>query len=250
MRRRAYLRAVGLGMPGFLLSGWAPAWATVAPLHLVVHDRLGHAPDAQAVRAGVELGLSEIAVAAGLISAPLTVMRSTDDSPAAIAASRPVHVIAAITDDPSDPAVSVAAGPRIHTCALGHWRADAWSVAAAPASLDPAGTATRGPSLVEWHPGLRRHGASQLNERFERAADATMSAAAWRGWMAVKVAFECGLRARAGEDDLLALRFDGHKGLLLHFADDGHLVQPVYALPAGPRRVTSTNLTACVDSRS
>jgi len=53
-----------------------------------------------------------------------------------------------------------------------------------------------------------------------------MDAAAWRGYMAVKVAFEAALRAEAGEDDLLALRFDGHKGQPLRFSEDGHLVQP------------------------
>jgi len=212
---------------------------------LIVRDTLGHEPDAQAIRAGVELGLAEIAVTAGLLSVPLAVSRWPGQGAPAVA-SAGVHVIAATTDTPSDPDVSVS-GPCIHTCPLKHWRANNWSVAAAPGAFNPTGLGTRGPALVEWHPELRRHGASQLNERFAQAADAPMTGAAWRGWMAVKVAFECALRASAGEEDLLALRFDGHKGRLLHFADDGHLVQPVYALPAGPCRVTSPALAPCAD---
>ena len=51
--------------------------------------------------------------------------------------------------------------------------------------------------------------------------------------MAAKVAFEVALRADAGEDDLLALRFDGHKGQPLRFSEDGHLVQPTCRMVGG-----------------
>lgn len=60
-----------------------------------------------------------------------------------------------------------------------------------------------------------------------------MDAAAWRGWMAAKVAFEVALRFEAGEDDLLALQFDGHKGQPLRFSEDGHLVQPTCRMVGG-----------------
>jgi hypothetical protein len=72
-----------------------------------------------------------------------------------------------------------------------------------------------------------------LNARFHQRTGRSMDAAAWHGWMAAKVAFEVALRSDAGEDDLLALRFDGHKGQPLRFSEDGHLVQPTCRMMDG-----------------
>ena len=47
------------------------------------------------------------------------------------------------------------------------------------------------------------------------------------------------LRADAGEDDLLALQLDGHKGQPLRFSEDGHLVQPTCRMVAGRAVLTA-----------
>ena len=87
---------------------------------------------------------------------------------------------------------------------------------------------------LDWHPTLDTPAAAQLIARFLRRTGRPMDEAAWRGWMAAKVAFEGGLRSEAGEDDLLALQFlDGHKGQPLRFSEDGHLVQPTCRLVGG-----------------
>jgi hypothetical protein len=116
-------------------------------------------------------------------------------------------------------------GTRIYTCPLRSWRPDAWSVASPLVGSCPQ---------TDWHPALATPGAAELNARFLRRTGVPMDAAAWHGWMAVKVAFEVALR---GEDDLLALQFEGHKGSPLHFSENGHLVQPTIRLVGGRPRL-------------
>lgn len=211
--------------------------ASARPLHLMVRDPLDEGPYAVGVRHGLDLGLAEVGRTAELLRTPLVVVRGDADAIDAVAqlpeTATCVQVVGALGDENQGGADGETRGPSIYTCPLAAWRADAWSVAAAPPSSPEHGErrGSRGERLVEWHPGLRGHGARQLNERFERAAGVPMDDAGWRGWMAVKVGFECGLRAAAGEGDLLALSFDGHKGRPLRFADDGHLVQPMYVVP-------------------
>ncbi len=92
-----------------------------------------------------------------------------------------------------------------------------------------------------WLPELERYGAAQLNERFVARFGEPMTAPAWAGWMAVKIALEAALRARAVDGAALAatlaarrMRFDGHKGRALAFrAADHQLVQPLYRRGAG-----------------
>jgi hypothetical protein len=102
-----------------------------------------------------------------------------------------------------------------------------------------AGRDRQAVQAVDWHPGLERFGAEQLNQRFVRRFETPMDEAAWRGWMAVKVAAELALRGHLGSDGdagdaraaLAAMSFDGHKGRPLAFdAGDRHLVQPVYLI--------------------
>jgi hypothetical protein len=88
-----------------------------------------------------------------------------------------------------------------------------------------------GLEVADWHPDLVRFGAEQLNQRYSERFGEPMTEAAWRAWMAVKIAAEAALRSPDG--DLLAvlttLRFDGHKGAPLWFHPESHhLVQPVY----------------------
>jgi hypothetical protein len=91
--------------------------------------------------------------------------------------------------------------------------------------------------VADWHPGLQKFGADALNLRFQRRFNHPMDEAAWRGWIAVKLAAELALRfpdaaavSKAGE-----LSIDGHKGMPLRFDPQGHhLIQPVYLIdPAG-----------------
>jgi hypothetical protein len=93
-----------------------------------------------------------------------------------------------------------------------------------------------GGRVEEWHPSLQRFGAQELNARYERWAHAPMSADAWAGWFATKIAAEATLRlpritrqALVGPD---ALAFDGHKGAPLRFDASGVLQQPVYLIGA------------------
>ena len=187
MQRRAYLRTVGLAVPGLLLSGWAPARASTTTVHLVIRDRGSRASRSadDSLRKGISLGLADVAKAAAIIGTTLNVQ---------------------------------------------HVRGDqvAWSVASRHMADTERLAAPQAASASDWHPRLLRDGAGQLNARFTRHAGVPMDSAAWRGWMAVRVAFDAALRMLAGEDDLLAQTFDGHKGQPLRFSEDGHLQQPTY----------------------
>lgn len=89
----------------------------------------------------------------------------------------------------------------------------------------------KGHRVVDWHPGLERFGAEQLNERFHRRFGRPMDEAAWRGWMAVKIAAEVALRGGVLQQ-LEDSGFDGHKGTQLRFGEDHYLIQPVYVVDA------------------
>ena len=233
MKRRAYLRTVTMAVPGLLLSGWAPARAAVRPVHLLVHD-IADGDEAEALRQGVELGLDEISRAADVVGVGLVVHRLSGARAgrAVPCSDTAVQIVVATEDDRQSVDGATPCGPRIYTCPLREWRPDAWSVAsrqeAAPRQL-----------RLDWHPTLDTPGAAQLGARFRRRTGTAMGEAAWRGWMAVKAAFEIALRADAGEDDLLVLQLDGHKGQPLRFSEDGHLVQPTCRLVAGRAVLTA-----------
>ncbi len=214
-----------MAVPGFLLSGWAPARASPVPVRIAIRDIAGD--DDEALRQGVAFGMLEVAEATRLTRTPVIFQRFDTDEHEG---DPDVEVVVSAHDDR---AIALALGSgltRIHTCPLREWRADAWSVASGPASGH--GIAAE----RDWHPRLTHGGAAQLNARFRRHAGKPMDESAWRGWMAVKVAYEAALRARAGERDLLALEFDGYKGRPLRFGDDGHLRQPTFRT-AGDTRV-------------
>jgi len=89
--------------------------------------------------------------------------------------------------------------------------------------------------VVDWQPDLTKFGADALNLRFRRRFNQPMDEAAWRGWMAVKLAAELALRypgtsaGAAATDKVGELSLDGHKGMPLRFdPKDHHLIQPVY----------------------
>ena len=92
-----------------------------------------------------------------------------------------------------------------------------------------------------WHPSLERFGGEQLNQRYRRRFNEPMDSDAWAGWIAIKIAAESSLRARATTPASIAraltaptARFDGHKGLPLSFNPiTGELRQPLYVVEAG-----------------
>ncbi len=214
-----------MAMPGLLLTGWAPASAAVRPVHLHLVD-IAEGPDAEALRAGVELGLQDLQQASRVLQVSLVVHRGAAAG-AENGTAQAVHIIVADCDDEPSASGAAPCATRVYTCALRHWRPEAWSVASRP--LPP----TAGARRPDWHPALGMPAAAQLSSRFAQGFGGPMTEPAWRGWMAVKAAFEIALRAGAGEDDPLVLRLDGHKGQPLRFSEDGHLVQPTCRVVAG-----------------
>ena len=95
-------------------------------------------------------------------------------------------------------------------------------------------------SVALWHPSLERFGGEQLNQRYQRRFGEPMDSDAWAGWVAIKIAAESALRARATTPAALAraltdstAQFDGHKGHPLAFDPvSGELRQPLYVVDA------------------
>jgi PQQ-dependent catabolism-associated beta-propeller protein len=217
---------------------------------------------AGSARAGVELGADEAAHAARLIGRSVELLRERADSPPdAVAAARRLTRAGAVAiiggfDDASCRALSrfsraegvlflnvgcrSAAGRVPESPMMFHVEASDSMYRAGGA--DPVAGADR-PSAwrggVLWHSDLRRYGAAQLNERFEREAGVAADGPAWAGWMAVKIVWESILRTGTADASALAafLRgdrafFDGHKGEQLRFDPASRqLRQSVY--PAG-----------------
>jgi len=89
--------------------------------------------------------------------------------------------------------------------------------------------------VSDWHAGLMKFGAEELNVRFRRRFGQPMDERSWHGWIAVKCAVELALRYPAGNprEQIASLSLDGHKGMLLRFdPQDRHLIQPVYLIDA------------------
>jgi len=94
---------------------------------------------------------------------------------------------------------------------------------------------SEGLAALTWHWAWERHGAPQLEGRFERIADRAMRGADWAAWMAVKAVAEAVQRTRSADfDDLQAhllspdLVLDGFKGNRLSFRPwDRQLRQPL-----------------------
>jgi hypothetical protein len=125
-----------------------------------------------------------------------------------------------------------------------------------PAAAPPAWNVTSSPAFrrqaldrhkdrndlraVDWHAGLMKFGAEELNVRFRRRFDQEMDERSWHGWVAVKCAVELALRYPGGspKQRIGELRLDGHKGMMLRFdPEDRHLVQPVYLVDPQGRMV-------------
>lgn len=101
-------------------------------------------------------------------------------------------------------------------------------------------SAPPGSQAVDWHAGLKRFGAEQLNVRFQERFGASMDSLAWASWLAVKAVAELALRnPGSGRSELPArmesFGFDGHKGERLRFRREDHqLEQPLYVKEPSP----------------
>jgi hypothetical protein len=185
---------------------------------------------------GIAFGLEEAAQTLRLVGASLEVVERHVDSPAAARsaaeemADLSVRAILAALDGEAVATVGSAAAarriaflpvPRPGDAAAGG--PTTFHVRLAPGATVEGGTA------VEWHGGLERFGAAQLNERFVRRFGRPMGASAWCGWAAVKAVLEAALRGPDVVERLTRLRFDAHKGVALRFdLADRRLVQPSY----------------------
>lgn len=75
-----------------------------------------------------------------------------------------------------------------------------------------------------WHWTWERHGAPQLNQRFEKLAGRRMQEEDWAGWAAIKAVVEAAVRSRSAESKALReamlspeFQFDGYKGTAVSF---------------------------------
>ena len=92
-----------------------------------------------------------------------------------------------------------------------------------------------GLAALAWHWAWERHGAPQLNTRFEKHAGRKMAGPDWAAWMAVKTVVEAVVRTHDAPFDALAkyirgddITLDGFKGNRLGFRPwDNQLRQPI-----------------------
>jgi ABC transporter substrate binding protein (PQQ-dependent alcohol dehydrogenase system) len=94
---------------------------------------------------------------------------------------------------------------------------------------------TEGLQAASWHWSWERHGAPQLNQRFERHAKRRMQGPDWAAWAAVKSIVESVLRTKSTNFETVAaylrsdrLNLDAYKGNPVSFRSwDNQLRQPV-----------------------
>lgn len=94
---------------------------------------------------------------------------------------------------------------------------------------------TEGLAATAWHWAWDRHGAPQLEKRFEKRADRAMASIDWAAWVAVKAVVEAVLRTGSGEFEAVSgflrgeqIIIDGFKGNRMSFRPwDNQLRQPL-----------------------
>jgi len=94
---------------------------------------------------------------------------------------------------------------------------------------------TEGLQAASWHWAWERHGAPQLNQRFERHAKRRMQSSDWAAWAAVKSIVESVLRTKSTEFEIVGaylrsdrLNLDAYKGNPVSYRSwDNQLRQPV-----------------------
>jgi hypothetical protein len=218
---------------GALLAGAAVARARAAPdaVRLLVHGRL-----AGAAMQGLQFGVAESAVTAGLmqrelqlgtsasgITGAIGVIAAEPPGADAVPARTPVVLLGDVPGaSPGSCLFRVGLAPAERQAALSRWRSTASEAARA---VDPR--------VVEWHPALDRFGAKDLNDRYRKQTGGGMTAEAWAAWFAVKALVDSALRG--GDADrcraLAQARFDGHKGRALRFDPETRVLrQPLYVV--------------------
>ena len=94
---------------------------------------------------------------------------------------------------------------------------------------------TEGMAAMAWHWSCERHGAPQLEKRFEKVADRPMKNRDWSAWMAIKIIAEAIQRTESGEFETIKAFignpdaiYDGFKGNRVNFRPwNNQLRQPV-----------------------
>lgn len=94
---------------------------------------------------------------------------------------------------------------------------------------------TEGLIATAWHWAWERHGAPQLNQRFENKAKRWMTGTDWAAWVAVKSIVESAARTRSADFNTVSaylrgdkLTLDGYKGTPVSFRPwDNQLRQPI-----------------------
>lgn len=219
-----------------VVLAWMGAVATAAwgshpesaTMRLLVHGRLS-----EGAARGLEFGVAEAARTASLmrrelelgtsaagITGAIGVIAADPPEAGAIPADTPIVLLRDLPGFDSACTFRVGLKAAERQRALAGWRAGY-------TGENKASDAR----VVEWHPSLRRYGASELNERYRRETGAGMGPEAWLAWFAVKALVETALRhpdaPRCGA--LGASRFDGHKGRPLVFDPDTRALRhPVY----------------------
>ena len=99
-----------------------------------------------------------------------------------------------------------------------------------------------------WHWTWERHGAPQLNGRFEKQANRLMSGYDWAAWMAIKAIMEAMLRTRSTDFDTLVAYMRGDEIVLDGFKGN-RLSQPIF-LTTGEWVVASAPLEGFLHAKN
>ena len=115
--------------------------------------------------------------------------------------------------------------------------------------------ATMAPSIVigssglkahAWHWSYLRHGAPQLNGRFERLNNRRMESADWAAWIAIKSISESIMRVQSNENNKIFdylnsnnLQIDGSKGISLNFRSSTNQLRQTILLTSSNNWVTA-----------
>jgi hypothetical protein len=246
------VRVTRRGFVHISLTALAAARLPWSAVHLRIHLLVpASAPD---LLNGVMLGADEAKHTASLIAASIeTVHHEALDDLAAptnamssVIAGHDAATVASLLarQRGSVPVVNVAADDdelRVGNCDAGVFHVVPSQSILARASREANAAKSR---VAAWHPTLYRYGAEQLNDRYRARYPGTrgMPAAAWCGWMGVKILSEAALRSRATTNaELMAwmsssrARFDGHKGVALTFDARRQLQQPLYVISSEDR---------------
>jgi hypothetical protein len=229
IERRAFLRSVFTTAAAAALAGLAPAGsAKTGPQARRISLGLLLDPATPEGR-GASLGVEEARRVGELLHVEIAAAPTSDF--VLIGAAPPRQEAKALFL-----AVSGGAGPAGP-------EGTAWNVTSSPAFRQQAlnrHADRKDLRAVDWHSGLMKFGAEELNVRFRRRFDQPMDERSWHGWVAVKCAVELALRYPGGnpKERIGELRLDGHKGMMLRFdPQDRHLVQPVYLVDAEGKMV-------------